>query len=184
MHAHSFTGAFREGSDGAFGTCHHFRAHGVLITAAGSVPGAGHPGSCCFWLPPNKSSMQSEVPRLPLLEKPQGSTSLNQPTAPGQGKTESDKISHVPDGRRDTTHSSVPICGASRVLQLVHTECTRHAPHRGRKREGVGLRPPARGEKAPLNQKRLWLCSCPAQAGRAKPGGVGAIPMLHNKKGF
>lgn len=45
----------------------------------------------CFWLPPNTSSKISEVPGIPSLEKSQqGSTCLNQPVAPGQGKIESD----------------------------------------------------------------------------------------------
>ena len=145
MHVHTLTQAFREGSDVAewplahVTTSRHSSPHGLRSWLSRVLLGAGYPSCYCFWLPVNKSSMHSEVPRLPSLEKSQGSTCFSQPTPPGQGKIEdtsplSTRLRHQSEGCSSSTQS---VSGLS--------------PTEGRK-EGGRLRLSARGKKAPLNQ--------------------------------
>lgn len=98
-----FTKAFWEGNDVAewpvaYTATSGHRGPSVIAAAMASVQ-AEHraaPGrSPKLLLPPNKSSMHSEVPRLPSPEKSPGSTCLNQPTAPGQ-ETEDTLTHRVP----------------------------------------------------------------------------------------
>lgn len=164
----------------AYGTYGHFRAqgavnhcipHGLRSWLSTVLLRAGHPNCSCFWLPPNKSSVHSEVPRLPSLEKSQGSTCLNQPMAPGQGKIEdtSPHSTHLWHRSEGFSSSTLGVPGLS--------------PNAGTKGRGWAEALCQRREGS-FNSKSFRLCSHPAQAGRVRPGGVGAIPMLHNKKGF
>lgn len=143
---HTFTRAFREGSDVAewpvvYTATSGHKGPSIIAAPRASVLAGGRaaPGrSPKLLLPPNKPSRHSAVPGLPSLEKSPDPTCLHQPMAPGQGTA------------GDASPHRAP-CGNREALQLFHAERAGLEPLRGK--EMGGLRLSARGEEAPLNQK-------------------------------
>lgn len=144
-------------------------------------------------LPPNRSSVNCEIPGLPSLEKSgQGSTCLNQSPGPGQGTTELGTTPTAGPRQGGRKTPPLPQCASvvrGRAHELSHTGLKQAgAPQReGRAGGGRGgewrLRLSARDEKAPLNQKCGSAPAVLKQGGRG-PEELGQFLCFTIKKVF
>lgn len=126
---------------------------------------AGHPNCSCPQTNPQCILRSQGFPHRKSHQVPLASTSLR-----------------LLDRRQKIPSRTGFLCGTRGRASALTLSMPGLSPLEGR-REGSAEALSQR-QGGSFKPERLWLCSCPAQAGRVRPAGVGAVPMLHNKKGF